>query len=190
MAKKKVLCIMGKSGVGKSSLISKICNDKCFHYIKSKTTRNIRDYDPNDKDTHTFTNSKEFFDDIVNSRVLATYYSPTDGYVNWTSDDLILDNKINVLAIDPIAFVDIANRYNDRYDLYGIYLDLNEDIRRERLFKRGDIIKDESWLDSSWIKKSSIPDYYYSIIDNNKNIDEQTNFVLNVILNNAGWGNV
>ena len=190
MNRQKILCVMGKSGVGKSSIIDKICEDNRFNYIRSKTTREIRKDDPNDKNTHTFTTSKELFENIMFGKVLAVYSSPLSGYVNWTSDDLILKNKINVLAIDPISFVDFVNKYNNKYDLYGIYLELDEDIRQGRLFKRGDVMKNEPWLDSSFITDSSIPYYYYSIIDNNVIIEKQIDFILNCILKEIGWINV
>ena len=61
----KVICIIGKSGVGQSTVVNELIKNKNFHFIKSYTTREVRKNDPEDIKTHTFV-SKKFRDETKN----------------------------------------------------------------------------------------------------------------------------
>lgn len=167
MSKKRILCIMGKSGTGKSTLINEICKDDIYHYVKSKTTRKVRVNDPNDINTHIFSTPDEFNKDLVNGNILATYVSPNH-YINWTSEDLILEDKINVYAIDPIAFNELCDLCKDDYDIFGVYIDVPEEIRKDRIEKRGDIYVKEPHLRVGLLKDKQ----YYKVLDGTGTIEE------------------
>lgn len=139
--KPKVICVMGKSGSGKSTLINKTIDifDN-FYAVKSYTTRKPRENDPEDIKTHKFV-LKECLDrDQENNQVVSLYHSDK-GYYSWTTHSCFSKNKINLYAIDPKACLEFINEYSNIYDIYPIYIFVNEIERFERLKKRDNITK-------------------------------------------------
>lgn len=139
--KPKVICVMGKSGSGKSTLINETVKlfDN-FYAVKSYTTRKPRKNDPEDIKTHKFV-LKECLDrDQENNQVVSLYHSDK-GYYSWTTHSCFSKNKINLYAIDPKACLEFINEYSNIYDIYPIYIFVNEIERFERLKKRDNITK-------------------------------------------------
>lgn len=139
-----VLCIMGKSGTGKSTLINKLIEKQpdIFTYIVSKTTRPVRITDPNDINTHVFCNMHNLMKDIENKSVMAMYVDKAGTYMNWTSKDQFKKFKINLYAIDPIAASELYNQAdNNLYPMYvrGVYININETNRELRILNRDGI---------------------------------------------------
>lgn len=132
MLKTKILCIMGKSGIGKSTLIKELSKNNNFYNVKSFTTREERKNDPNDKNTHIFVTNEKYEKDLKNNKIIALYSSPL-GYYSYTSVESFNIEKINLYAIDPIAFNELSKKYNN---VYGIYLDLDENERIKRKTNR------------------------------------------------------
>lgn len=138
--KPKVICVMGKSGSGKSTLINESIKifPELFYGIKSYTTRKQRENDPEDIKTHKFV-LKECLDrDQENKQVVSLYHSDK-GYYSWTTHSCFSKNKINLYAIDPKACIEFINEYSNVYDIYPIYIFVNEEERFERLKKRDNI---------------------------------------------------
>ncbi|MGL6121010.1 MAG: hypothetical protein ACRC0V_10935 [Fusobacteriaceae bacterium] len=123
-----VFAIMGKSGSGKSSVISGLVekNNK-YHQVKSYTTRAERLTDPMDGNTHVFVD-EDFWEDNK-EEALAIYHSPK-GYVSWVDKECFLPDKINLYAIDSIAFNNLPK------EVFGIYLSISDEARKERYEKR------------------------------------------------------
>lgn len=137
--KTKVICVMGKSGSGKSTLINETVNlfDN-FYAVKSYTTRKPRINDPEDIKTHKFV-LKECLDrDEENKQVVSLYHSDK-GYYSWTTHSCFKEDKINLYAIDPKACLEFIEKYSDIYDIYPIYIFINDEERFERLKKRDNI---------------------------------------------------
>lgn len=143
-----VLCIMGKSGTGKSTLINKLIEKQpdIFSYIVSKTTRPVRTTDPNDINTHVFCNMHDLMKDIENKDIMAMYVDKAGTYMNWTSKSQFKKLKINLYAIDPIAASELYQQSNyTNYPMYvrGIYIDINETNRELRILNRDGITSKE-----------------------------------------------
>lgn len=135
MVKKNIICIMGKSGSGKSTIINKICEiNNEFYGVKSYTTRNIRP-DENDETTHVFVDD-EFYD-LHKDRAIAMYHSNYN-YHSWTDDNSFKNDCTNLYAIDSKEFVNFSDKYKDVYNIYGIYLKVDEEERKKRLDSRND----------------------------------------------------
>ena len=153
--KKKIICFMGKSGSGKSTLINEL--HRRFpqtHIVKSFTTREIRENDPNDIYTHTFLTNEEFEIDKKYGNIIALYESPK-GYKSWTTDKSF--KKLNLYAIDPKAYIDLYNSH--KYEVLGIYLNIDENTRQERL-KRRDLVEKidiEKHLDKKILLDNDVP---------------------------------
>lgn len=137
----KIVCIMGKSGTGKSTVVKELCKDNKFHYVKSFTTRQPRPNDPEDIDTHIFVDDKHY--DKNKDEILALYESPS-GYRSYTTIESFDEEKTNIYVIDPKAFIELVelSETNLRtFNVIGIYLYLDETTRRKRFEKRGDEVK-------------------------------------------------
>lgn len=153
--KKKIICFMGKSGSGKSTMIDNL--HRRFpktHIVRSFTTREIRENDPNDIYTHTFLTNEEFEIDKRYKSIIALYESPK-GYKSWTTDKSFRD--INLYAIDPKAYIDLYN--SRKYEILGLYLDIDETTRESRLKKR-DLVEKidlEEHLDKKILLDNDVP---------------------------------
>ena len=124
---------MGKSGCGKSFLIKEIVGNNDDNYeVKSYTTRSVREDDPNDINTHTFV-SRDFWNEKKDN-ALATYHNVKLDYWNWTDESSFQKDKINLYAIDPMAFIELQK--DKRFDISGIYIDVSEKERAKRWLKR------------------------------------------------------
>lgn len=180
---KKLLCIMGKSGSGKSTVISELCKDDRFHYVKSYSTNTKR---VEEIPSHIYVSENKLYSDLLDKKVLATYDSP-NGYTNWVSDDLLLEGKINVLAIDSIAYTELSNEFKNVYDMWGIYFDVDEDVRRDRLAMRGDTpYYSEEHLSSSHLEGA----LNYSVVDGSGSVEENVGLIyllINLIATKEDW---
>lgn len=137
--KTKIICVMGKSGSGKSTLINETVKlfDN-FYAVKSYTTRKPRENDPEDIKTHKFV-LKECLDrDQENNQIVSLYHSDK-GYYSWTTHSCFKENKINLYAIDPKACLEFIEKYSDIYDIYPIYIFVDNEERFKRLKKRDNI---------------------------------------------------
>ena len=181
-----IISIMAKSGTGKSTLINDLCkNDSMYHNVKSYTTRNVRDNDENDINTHVFVDKEYWEENKLKS--WATYIDEKNNYVSWTDEKSFNPYKVNLYAIDSKAFREISKRNSDTF---GIYLELDEEERENRLNKRGSEYKEENHLSS---------DYIFScqnkvvININNKTVEQVTelvDMVIKVFLASKGYTRV
>lgn len=142
-----IVCIMGKSGTGKSTLINGLCeSNSLYHAVKSYTTRPIRNYDPNDVNTHTFVN--DIYWEHNKEKALAVYHNQEKDYYSWTDKNSFVADKVNLYAIDPKAYKELLkNPEMKQHHLIGIYLNIDEEERANRLFKRKDTYEEEYHLD-------------------------------------------
>lgn len=133
----KILAIVAKSSSGKSTIINKLVESfpEKFHAVKSYTTREIRENDPNDINTHMFVN-KAFWEQ-AKDKALAVYHSPK-GYVSWTDESSFDKDKINLYAIDAKALNDELYPHCKAlgYDIGAIYFMISDEERKRRYIKR------------------------------------------------------
>ena len=133
----RIVCIMGKSGTGKSTVINDLIKlyPELFYAVKSYTTRQPRENDPEDLKTHEFTDYVKYNVDKVLGSIISLYESDK-GYYSWTTRKSFSEDKINLYAIDPIACADLIKKHNNDYIIVPIYLNLSDEDRFERLRKR------------------------------------------------------
>ena len=145
----RIVCIMGKSGTGKSTVINDLVRlyPEVFYAVKSFTTREPRENDPEDLKTHVFSDVIKFNVDKAMGTIISEYHSDK-GYYSWTTHSCFKKDKINLYAIDPKACIEFIEKYSDIYDIYPIYIFINDEERLERLKKRDniDILPEESHL--------------------------------------------
>lgn len=162
---KKIICIMGKSATGKSTIINYITKrNSDFFSVKSYSNRPIRENDPNDINTHIFVDKK-----FKKKNVLSIYEDKTNNYENWITDDCFHEEKINLFAIDSISFIDFYTKYNKRYEIIGVYLYLDEKEREQRFKKRSSLpFSSEEHLSHKHLDDNKTP--YIMINITNKDI--------------------
>lgn len=181
---KKIICIMGKSGSGKSTIIDNVYskNKDLFYPITSFTTRAPRNEE--DLKTHIFVD--DIFYENHKDQAIAMYHS-NHGYHSWVDDSAFKDKKINLYAIDPNEFIKFYKKYNNRYKIYGIYLYVDEEERKKRLKKRGqdNYYSQEEHLSLDILKKSCLEEnIHYNVIDiSNKTINNSGIETINIIAN-------
>lgn len=133
----KILCVIGKSASGKSTLIKDIKNKygDTIHIVKSYTTRAVRENDVDDINTHTFVDNKFWEDNKGKS--IAVYNSPK-GYKSWTDINSFKEDCWNLYAIDPIALnEELYPSVKDLgWDIKVIYITLDEEVRKNRYLRR------------------------------------------------------
>lgn len=155
---KKIFCIMGKSGAGKSTIINSLCNiNDNMIAIKSYTTRGARNEE--DKLTHVFVDDN--FYESHKDQAIAVYHS-NHGYHSWVDNNSFFDEHfINLYAIDSKEFVNFSKKYKNQYKIYGIYLEVDEEERKKRLIERGsdNYYSLEEHLSSDFLKKSCLENY-------------------------------
>lgn len=149
-----LVAIVGESGCGKSTTISRLSELHSFYPIDSYTTRPMRK--ENEKG-HIFVRKEdyEFVTEIsenTNKQELVIKkngkpidyiaYTYFDGHHYWAQKNQILDIKGTSFAlytVDPRGLEELKNRLKDSdIKLFSIYLSLPHDERLERMRQRGD----------------------------------------------------
>lgn len=137
----KIIPIMGRSATGKSTLIYDLVNQypDDYHMVKSYSTRQPRD--EFDKETHIFVSPQ--YRDTVKDKII-TEYKSDKGYSNWVDESCFHPVKINLYAIDSIAYNKEFHPYCKKrgWDTKPIYLEIHRDLRLCRFVKRGGKVED------------------------------------------------
>lgn len=173
----KIVAVVGKSGSGKSTMIKGVQNALDVNIIKSKTTREVRDYDPEDADTHHFV-TQELYEQ-EKATAVAMYNSPK-GYHSWISPGMITSGRVNIYAIDPIALEEQLIPYCKEHSilLEIVYVDIDENLRKTRISQRGCDHKEysiENHLDKRHLK------HPHWTITNNGTMEEAISQLIDIV---------
>ena len=126
-----LLCLIGKSGSGKSTIAERL--NRRFGYVQAKsyTTRPVRVDDGNDIKTHTFITREQiadFQDDIV-------------AYNEYNNNAYFVTRKMlegcNLYVVDKEGLIQLYKNYHDK-DILAIYIDCDSSIASRRMAERGD----------------------------------------------------
>lgn len=179
MEKIKIVCFMGKSGSGKTTLINKIAERlEDTQVVKSFSTREPRNEE--DKTSHTFVEMKDYNSSKRKKELLLDYYDEVKDYHNYVTEKSFDENKVNLFAIDPIAYKELVEL--EKYSVLGVYISISDNIRLDRLNKRDGIteLPEEKHLEYVEPEKSHNT-ISVSIYENDYNEDELISLIINSI---------
>ena len=112
----KILLLTGESGVGKTTISKKLCEDNQLQEVISFTTRQPRNKD--DKD-HFYIDKKDvWFCFLAGDIVASTVFG---GELYFASSNHFLEDKINVYVVDELGVLDTVNYWLPRgADIYVV----------------------------------------------------------------------
>ena len=126
-----LMCIMGESSCGKDTLVNNLCQTNGFTQLISYTTRPRR---TNEGDTHVFVDEDTYNKMRENNEIAA--YTYINGNHYWSTIDQLY--KFDYYIIDPIGVESLKALGLPNLRIVTVYINVPEDIRKERAKKRGD----------------------------------------------------
>lgn len=130
--KKLIICIVGRTGSGKSAVAKEIAKRHGMTVVQSYTTRQPRPSEISsglDKSDHLFVSEEEFsrMDMIAQTEISGARYGVTK--------ELLMQNDIYI--IDPNGIKDLEENTGDDIWFSVFYIYADEWIRKDRYIKRG-----------------------------------------------------
>ena len=131
MSKSLLLCLIGKSGSGKSTIASRLERKYGYVQAKSYTTRPVRVDDGNDINTHTFITREQIAD--LKDDIVA--YNEYNGNAYFVTRKML--EGCNLYVVDREGLIQLYKNYHDK-DILSIYIDCDSSIASKRMAERGD----------------------------------------------------
>lgn len=126
-----LFCIMGESSAGKDTLIQRLCQLCNFKQLISYTTRPRRD---NEGATHIFVDDTFYQQAKQNDEIAA--YTNINNYHYWSTIEQLYNSDLYTLDPDGVKSLRSLNLPNLK--IVTVYINVPEDIRRDRAMERGD----------------------------------------------------
>jgi len=131
----KLFIVIGASGVGKTTIVNKITTGYNIHEAISFTTREPRKGEKNGVDYHFV---KENDIDKLNPVEQIKYNENIYGLIEKSFDY----NKNNIVIVEPNGAEQLKTKLKEKFEIITIFLELDENIRKQRMIARGDNIED------------------------------------------------
>lgn len=126
-----LICIMGNSACGKDTLVNELCKRNGWTQLISYTTRPQR---KNEGATHIFVDTDIYIAMKENNEIAAYTYINNNHY--WSTIDQLYDSSFYIIDPSGVASLKALNLPNLR--IVTVYINVPEDIRKERALVRGD----------------------------------------------------
>ena len=126
-----LMCVMAESAAGKDKLVNELCNRNHLTQLISYTTRARR---ANEDDTHIFVN-EETYQQMKDDNNIAAY-TYINGNHYWSTINQLYESDFYV--IDPRGVESLKALNLPNLHLVTVYVNVPEDVRKERAKLRGD----------------------------------------------------
>lgn len=172
--KDKLLCILGASGSGKTT-VADILESRGYVAVQSYTTRSPRYLG---EKGHTFVSDEEF-DKLEN--ILA--YNEYNGYRYCTTEAQINDSDVYVVDIPGLKM--LREKYNGPKKIIAVGLRVSEETSRDRMARRGDSPeKIESRISDDRVAFKDLGEYCDMLVDSSASSPESiANVIEDIALN-------
>lgn len=149
MDKIKILCIIGASGSGKTT-VEKMLSEywpNVFSRVISHTTRPMREGE-HEGDEHIFHSQSYGMRIVRQQRENLLAYTIFGGFYYWTDTIALVDNKVNTYVIDVEGYHDMVRKWGNEYDIRVLYVKRPnkgniDKVRKERDKGREQLSPDE-----------------------------------------------
>lgn len=164
-----IVCLVGKSGCGKST-IAKTLSDNCgYDILQSYTTRKKRNENDND---HVFISKKEY--DVLNDKVAYTYFD--NNYYCVTKQQIDMNDIYIVDLFGLRQLKELYSTYGGTKNIVSIYINVPMEECLKRMRYRGDS------EDSCWSRLRHDDEKFKEAID-------ECDYCVNGILNSC-WSDI
>ena len=126
-----LMCVMAESAAGKDRLVNELCNRNHLTQLISYTTRARR---ANEDDTHIFVD-EETYQQMKDDNNIAAY-TYINGNHYWSTINQLYESDFYV--IDPRGIESLKALNLPKLHLITVYVNVPEDVRKERAKLRGD----------------------------------------------------
>ncbi len=126
-----LMCVMAESAAGKDRLVNELCNRNHLTQLISYTTRARR---ANEDDTHIFVD-EETYQQMKDDNNIAAY-TYINGNHYWSTINQLYESDFYV--IDPRGIESLKALNFPNLHLVTVYINVPEDVRKERAKLRGD----------------------------------------------------
>lgn len=132
--KKKLICIEGKTGVGKDTFANFIHEKTNIPIVCSYTTRDMREGEVNGLQHYYIT--PEEMQNLLKAEDVIAYAKKESGVEYAATYHSLAEEAIYI--VDPTGIYYLREHYAEKIDLYVIQLTCPEDVVEERIKSRGD----------------------------------------------------
>ena len=126
-----LICVLGESSCGKDTLVNQICKTSNLTQLISYTTRPQR---KNEGATHIFVD-EDIYNSMKENNEIAAYTNINNNRY-WSTIEQLYDSDFYI--IDPIGVDSLKNLNLPNLRVVTVYINVPEDVRKERAIKRGD----------------------------------------------------
>lgn len=169
MAEKKVFCLIGESGSGKTTIVETLAKAYGFDILQSYTTRKPR---VENEFGHLFCSVEEYEKFKADGQIVAYSWFNDNHY--FSTKEQMYSTDFYVVDFDGIA--DLKKNIND-IDFIIIYLQTSRDVRFQRMIDRGDTKEKAHERIDYDLQKFSNNRYFDYSINNDGDLDKTLDII-------------